>query len=41
MMLLVKMDDSRSSKRTWVAVLAFAIMTVGPYVILFWILTRH
>ena len=41
MMLLVKLGEPRGPNRTWLTVLAFAIMAFGPYVVLFWILTRR
>jgi len=41
MMLLVKMEDPRGPQRKWLAVLAFAIMAFGPYLLLFWLLIRH
>jgi ABC-type glycerol-3-phosphate transport system permease component len=41
MILLVKLADPQGPKRNWPTVLAFAVLAVGPYVVLFWILTRH
>ena len=41
MMLLVKMGDSGGPKRDWIALLVFAVLTVGPWLVLFWMLLRH
>jgi hypothetical protein len=41
MILLVKLGDPRGPKRDWPLVLAFAGMVIGPYLVLFWMLTRH
>jgi len=41
MMLLVKIGDPRGPKRTWLSGLAFAILAIGPYVVLFWLLMRR
>jgi len=40
MILLVKLGDPRGLKKNRLAVLAFAI-TIGPWLVLFWMLTRH
>lgn len=41
MILLVKLGDPRGPQRNRLAVLAFAAMTIGPWLVLFWLLTRH
>jgi hypothetical protein len=41
MMMLVKLGDPRGAKSDWLLILGFALLAVGPYVVLFWMLTRH
>jgi hypothetical protein len=41
MILLVKMGDPRGPDRQWRQVLSFAVLAVGPWIVLFFVLTRR